>query len=275
MTLKNKTVLVTGATAGFGEACARLFVAQGARVVATGRREDRLAKLKKELSNPLPNPLSLKGEGGRASGAAGEGFIHTLSFDVRDKDAIDKAIKSLPKEFSEIDILINNAGGALGFSSFEQSSLDDAEAMVDANIKGLIYCTRALLPGMIKRDSGHIVNLSSVAGTYPYPGGNVYGGSKAFVTQFSLNLRADLLGKNIRVTNIEPGMAETEFALVRFHGDKEKADAVYAGMKPLSAEDIAESILWAVTRPAHVNINRLEIMPTQQAFGAFAVNRKN
>lgn len=253
MTLKNKTVFITGATSGFGEACARLFIKAGAKVIATGRRKERLEQLKKELG----------------------GNLHVLAFDVRDNKAVVKAIKSLPKKISEVDILINNAGGALGFSSFDQSSLDDAEAMVEANILGVIYCTRTLLPGMVRRNSGHIINLSSVAGTYPYPGGNVYGGTKAFVTQFSLNLRADLLGKNVRVTSIEPGMAETEFSLVRFHGNKEKADAVYKGVEALSSEDIANAILWCVSQPSHVNVNRLELMPTQQAFGAFAVSRKN
>lgn len=252
MPLKNKTVFITGATSGFGEACARLFIKEGAKVIATGRRKDRLEKLQKEMGENL----------------------HSLAFDVRDNDAVVKAIASLPKNFSEVDILINNAGGALGLSSFEQSSLDDAEAMVEANILGVIYCTRALLPGMVKRDAGHVVNVSSVAGTYPYPGGNVYGGAKAFVTQFSLNLRSDLLGKNVRVTSIEPGMAETEFSLARFHGDKGKADAVYKGVKALSAEDVANAILWCVSQPEHVNVNRLELMPTMQAFGAFAVSRK-
>lgn len=251
--LKNKTIFITGATSGFGEACARLFIKEGARVVATGRRAERLIGLKKELGANL----------------------HTLNFDVRDNGAVANAIASLPKECSEIDILINNAGGALGLSPFDQSSLEDAEAMVEANIMGVIYCTRALLPGMVKRNTGHIVNVSSVAGTYPYPGGNVYGGTKAFVTQFSLNLRSDLLGKNVRVTSIEPGMAETEFSLVRFHGDREKADAVYKGVQSLSAEDVANAVLWCVSQPEHVNVNRLEIMPTCQAFGAFAVSRKN
>lgn len=147
--------------------------------------------------------------------------------------------------------------------------------MVDTNIKGVMHCTHALLPGMLARNYGHIVNLSSIAGTYPYPGGNVYGATKAFITQFSLNLRADLLGKNIRVTNIEPGMCDTEFSTVRFHGDKAKADSIYAGMKPLSAEDIAQTIFWTITQPEHVNINRVEIMPVMQAFSAFAVNRKS
>lgn len=251
MPLTDKTLFITGATSGFGEACAKKAVAAGAKVVATGRREERLEKLKKEL------------------GAS----VHTIALDVRDTAAVNAAIQNLPKGFSEVDILINNAGLALGLSSLESLPISEIEQMIDTNIKGVLHCTHALLPGMIARDRGHIVNLGSIAGTYPYPGGNVYGATKAFIKQFTLNLRADLLGKNIRVTNIEPGMCDTEFSTVRFHGDKGKADAVYAGMTPLSADDIAETILWCLLRPAHVNINRVEIMPVMQAFSAFAVKR--
>lgn len=250
--LKNKTVLITGATSGFGMAAARLFAREGAKLVITGRREDRLKALAQELGDK----------------------VHTLCFDVRDNEAVKKAIASLPKEFSDMDVLINNAGLALGMGSYETQSMDDLEQMVDTNIKGLMYVTHAILPGMVARNVGHIINIGSVAGVYPYPGGNTYGGTKAFVAQFSLNLRADLLGKNIRVTVIEPGMAETEFSLVRFHGDAKKAGVVYEGVKALSAEDVAESILWAAAQPAHVNINRLELMPAQQAFSPFAVSRK-
>lgn len=250
--LTNKTIFITGATAGFGLACAKLFVAQGAKVVATGRRVDRLAELKAALGDK----------------------VHTLVLDVRDRKAVESAIAALPAEFSDIDILVNNAGLALGLSALDQQSAEDLEQMIDTNIKGVVHCTHILLPKMIARASGHIVNLSSIAGTYPYPGGNVYGATKAFVTQFSLNLRADVLGKNIRVTNIEPGMCDTEFSTVRFKGDKNKADDVYAGMAPLSAEDIANTILWTISQPKHVNINRVEIMPTEQAFSPFAVSRK-
>lgn len=250
--LKNKTIFITGATAGFGQACAGLFVKNGARVIATGRREDRLSALKKELGDS----------------------VCTIRLDVRDAKAIEKAIASLPADFSNVDILINNAGLALGLEPYEKQPLNDIETMIDTNIKGVLYCTHALLPGMIARNVGHIVNLSSIAGTYPYPGGNVYGASKAFLTQFTLCLKADLLGKNIRVTSIEPGMCDTEFSTVRFHGDKSKADSVYANMKPLSAEDITNTIYWVITQPAHVNINRVEIMPVEQAFSPFAVSRK-
>jgi len=286
MLLTNKTIFITGATAGFGLACARLFVAEGARVVATGRRAERLEALKKEMST-----LSLRERGGvsRGEGLSArelpvgrvphpnplpeEEGIYILPLDVRDNAAVVRAVESLPKPFSDVDILINNAGLALGMSGFDGVDLKDAQQMVDTNIMGVLHCTHALLPGMIARNRGHIINLSSVAGTYPYPGGNVYGSTKAFVTQFSLNLRADLLGKNIRVTSIEPGMCETEFSVVRFGGDQAKADDIYKGMTPLSADDIARSILWAITQPAHVNINRLEIMPVQQAFSPFAVSR--
>lgn len=250
--LTGKTVFITGATSGFGRACAELFIKNGAKVIAVGRRKNRLEELKSTL---------------------GEN-IHTLALDIRDREAVKSALKNLPEGFLDIDILINNAGLALGLSPFEAQKEGDLEQMVATNIMGILHCTHALLPEMIKRNKGHIVNISSIAGTYPYPGGNVYGATKAFVTQFSLNLRADLLGKNIRVTNIEPGMCDTEFSLVRFGGDTKKAREVYAGMKPLTAEDIAESVLWTISRPEHVNINRVEIMPTQQAFSPFAVHRE-
>ncbi len=255
--LANKTVLVTGATSGFGLACARQCIQNHAKVIISGRREDRLNDIAKELG-PQAYPLTL---------------------DVRDNAAVVKAIASLPAAFSAIDVLVNNAGLALGLSSFEQQPLENLEQMVDTNIKGLMYCTHAVLPQMIARQAngdkvgGHIVNIGSVAGNYPYASGNAYGGTKAFVAQFSLNLRADLLGKNIRVTNIEPGMAETEFSLVRFKGDSAKAGVVYDGVEALTADDIADAILWCITRPAHVNVNRMEVMPTQQAFAGFAVHR--
>ncbi len=250
--LTNKTIFITGATAGFGLACAKLFVENGAKVIATGRREDRLCALKKELGSRL----------------------HTITLDVRERKAVKAAIAALPADFSAVDILVNNAGLALGLSPLQDQLEDDLQQMIETNIMGVVHCTRELLPAMIARRSGHIVNISSIAGTYPYPGGNVYGATKAFVTQFSLNLRADVLGKNIRVTNIEPGMCDTEFSTVRFHGDQNKADSVYEGMQPLSAEDIANTILWTISQPPHVNINRVEIMPTQQAFSPFAVSRE-
>ncbi|NJB68726.1 NADP-dependent 3-hydroxy acid dehydrogenase YdfG [Desulfobaculum xiamenense] len=246
------TVLVTGATAGFGAACARRFAAEGWRVVITGRRQERLDALAAELA-PAP--------------------VHALRFDVREREAIDAALATLPEDFRAIDLLINNAGLALGLESAQECDLCDWETMVDTNIKGLLYMTRAIVPGMIERGRGHIVNLGSIAGTYPYPGGNVYGATKAFVKQFSRNLRADLLGTPVRVTNIEPGLAESEFSVVRFKGDADKAAKVYENVSPLTPEDIADTIFWAASRPAHVNINAIELMPVQQAFSPLAVHR--
>lgn len=244
-------VLVTGATAGFGAAIARRFIADGAKVVATARRIERLQALHQELG-PHLLPLQL---------------------DVRDRGAVEHLIAALPADFAEIDVLVNNAGLALGLQPAHQADMDEWERMVDTNIKGLMYCTRALLPGMVARDRGHVVNLGSVAGEWPYPGGNVYGGTKAFVRQFSLNLKADLAGTRVRVSEIEPGMADTEFSLVRFSGDAEKAKAVYAGTQPMSAEDIADTVHWIVSRPAHVNINTISLMPVCQAFSPFTVKR--
>jgi 3-hydroxy acid dehydrogenase/malonic semialdehyde reductase len=244
-------VLVTGASSGFGAAIARRFAAGGAHVVLAARRVDRLEALAAELAVP-----SL-----------------VLPLDVRDRAAVARAIAGLPAEFAAIDVLVNNAGGAIGLEPAVEAHLDDWEAMVDTNCKGLMYVTRAVLPGMVARDRGHVVNLGSVAGTYPYPGGSVYGASKAFVEQFSLNLRADLLGKRVRVTNVEPGMAETEFSLVRFKGDEARARAVYQGMPPLTAADVAEAVFWCATLPAHVNVNRLELMSVMQSFAGFAVKR--
>jgi 3-hydroxy acid dehydrogenase/malonic semialdehyde reductase len=245
-------VFVTGASAGFGAAIARRFIADGASVVATARRLERLKALRQELGERLL-PLEL---------------------DVRDRAAVERAVAGLPAEFAAVDVLINNAGLALGLKPAHQADLEDWERMVDTNIKGLMYCTRAILPGMVERDRGHVVNIGSVAGEWPYPGGNAYGGTKAFVRQFSLNLKADLLGTRVRVSEIEPGMAETEFSLVRFQGDAERAKAVYAGTQPMSAEDIAETVHWIVSRPAHININTISLMPVCQAFSPFAVKRE-
>ncbi len=248
-----KIICITGATAGFGKAMAEKFAGEGWKLIVTGRRKERLDELAEKLA-PAP--------------------IAPLCFDVRDKEAVNTALKGLPEEFRDIDVLVNNAGLALGLEPAQNCDINDWECMVDTNIKGLLHMTGALLPGMTARDRGHIVNLGSVAGTYPYPGGNVYGGTKAFVKQFSMNLLADLLGSRIRVTNIEPGLCESEFSVVRFKGDKDMADKVYEGTHPISPEDIADIVHWTVTLPAHVNINALEVMPVDQAFGAFAVNRK-
>ncbi len=250
--LSKATILITGATAGFGAAAARRFAKDGAKLVLAGRRKERLDELKAELTVP----------------------VHTLVLDVRERAGVEKAISGLPAEFAAIDVLVNNAGLAQGLDPAHKANLDDWDVMVDTNIKGLMYVARAVLPGMVERKRGHIINLGSVAGTYPYPGGSVYGGSKAFVEQFSLNLRNDLGGSNVRVTCIEPGMCDTEFSTVRFKGDKGKADAVYQGMKPLSADDIAYQIHWVASLPAHVNINTLEIMPVAQSWAGFAVHRE-
>jgi len=196
-----------------------------------------------------------------------------LELDVRDRAAVDTAVAGLPEEFKAIDVLVNNAGLALGLNPAQEADLDDWDQMIDTNCKGLVYCSRAILPGMVARKRGHVINLGSVAGSYPYPGGNVYGGTKAFVHQFSLNLRSDLHGTGVRVTCVEPGMADTEFSLIRFSGDQAKADNVYAGMQPMTAEDIAESIHWAATMPQHVNVNTLELMATAQSFAPFQVAR--
>lgn len=249
--LSSATVFITGATSGFGAAAARRFAKDGARLVLCGRRADRLEALKNELGVP----------------------VHAFALDVRDRSAVEMAVTGLPREFAAIDVLVNNAGLALGIEPAQRSDLDEWEQMIDTNIKGLIYLTRFLLPGMVERKRGHVINLGSVAGSYPYPGGNVYCGTKAFVEQFSLALRADVLGSHVRVTSIEPGMCETEFSLVRFQGDEARAAKIYEGMKPLSADDIAECIHWVAALPAHVNINILEVMPVQQAFNAFQVNR--
>ncbi len=246
------TVLVTGATAGFGAAIARRFVNAGHRVIATGRRQDRLESLEAELGDS----------------------VHTVRFDVSDRAAVEAAIANLPADFAGIDVLVNNAGLALGLDTADAANLDDWDTMVDTNIKGLGYCTRAVLPGMIERGRGHVINIGSVAASYPYPGGNAYGATKAFVRQFSLNLRADLLGKNVRVTCVEPGLAETEFSLVRFKGDSGKASTPYQDIDNLTADDIAECCFFAATLPAHVNVNTLEVMPTNQAFGPFAFHRE-
>ena len=247
-------VFITGASAGFGEVFARRFVNLGWRVVATARRVEKLAQLKNELGdNLLP-----------------------LALDVRDRNAIEKAVANLPDGFREIDVLINNAGLALGLDMAQDGNLDDWDVMVDTNVKGLLYCTRVVLGEMVKRNVGHIVNIGSVAGEFPYPGGNVYGATKAFVRQFSLNLRADLLGTAIRVTDIEPGLVGgTEFSGVRFKGDETRAASVYANTEPLTSEDIADAVEWVVTRPPHVNINVISLMPTMQAFAPLAIKRNN
>ena len=246
-------VLVTGATAGFGAAIARRFAADGARIVAAGRRAERLEALRDELGAEKVLPLVL---------------------DVRDRAAVETALATLPAEWSAVDVLVNNAGLALGLAPAQQADLDDWDTMVDTNVKGLMYLTRAVLPGMIERGRGHVVNIGSTAGEWPYPGGNVYGATKAFVRHFSLNLRADLYGTPVRVTDIEPGLVGgTEFSNVRFHGDDSKAAAIYQGADALTPEDIADAVHWVASRPARVNVNTLQVMPVAQSFGPLRVHK--
>ncbi len=246
-------VFITGATSGFGEAAARRYVAAGGKVIATGRRKDRLEKLQAKL---------------------GAENCHIIELDVQDRAAMEKAIAEIPAPFNAINIVLANAGLALGLQPAADAVLDDWETMISTNISGLVYTVRLLLPGLIARGGGHVVTLGSVAGEYAYPGGSVYGATKAFVKQFALNLRSDLQGKNVRVTNIEPGLTETEFSLVRFKGDEGKAAAPYSKTKAMTADDIAESIFWATTLPAHVNVNKIELMATTQAIGPFDIYRE-
>lgn len=253
MDLKNSTVLVTGATSGIGKATAVACHKEGARIVAVARRKERLDALAKEL---------------------GEKRVHAVACDIADAQAYGAALKSLPADFAAVDVLVNNAGLALGKDPYAQVPWEDIARMVEVNVTGLLQGTRAILPGMLERGRGHVINLGSTAGVWPSPGNAVYGATKAFVRQFSLALRADLLGTPIRVTEIEPGMAETEFSMVRYKGDKTKADAFYAGMTPMEAGDIADAILWAVTRPARVNVNTMQIMPVDQAFAPLAIHRR-
>jgi 3-hydroxy acid dehydrogenase / malonic semialdehyde reductase len=246
------TILVTGATSGFGAAMARRFVRDGHRVIAAGRRTDRLQALHGELGPPLL-PLTL---------------------DVTDGETVAALPESLPAEWRDVDVLVNNAGLALGLAPAHTARVAEWDRMVAVNISGMMHMTHALLPGMVARNRGHIVNVSSTAAIYPYPGGHVYGASKAFVTQFSLNLRADLVGLPVRVTDLEPGLVGgTEFSVNRFGGDTARASALYAGTMPLTADDIAEAAAWVVALPAHMNINRMEIMPTCQAPGPLAIKR--
>lgn len=249
------TVFITGATSGFGAATARRFADNGWNVVITGRRADRLNELADSLGQQV-----------RAV---------PLVLDVRDRQAMSAAIDGLPADL-RIRALVNNAGLALGTAPAQQCSLDDWDTMVDTNVKGLMYATRLLLPRLIAYGAGAgIVNLGSVAGRYPYPGSHVYGATKAFVRQFSLSLRCDLQGTGVRVTDLEPGLCESEFSLVRFEGDQARYDAIYQGADPIQPADIAETIFWLLTRPAHVNVNMLEIMPVSQAWSNFDIRRRD
>lgn len=247
-------VFITGATSGFGRASARRFAAAGWSLVLTGRRLERLQALQAELSAQVP--------------------VHIAALDVRDEQAVKTLVAQLPAEFKQIKALINNAGLALAPQPAHLVDLNDWHTMIDTNITGLVNVTHALLPTLIETGKGaSIVNIGSVAGQWPYPGGHVYGASKAFVQQFTYNLRCDLQGTGVRVTDIAPGLAETEFTLVRTKGNQAASDALYRGTTPLSAEDIAEQIFYVATLPDHININRLEVMPTRQAWSAFNIDR--
>jgi serine 3-dehydrogenase (NADP+) len=247
-----RTALITGATSGFGAATARRFAAAGWRVIVAGRRADRLQALVDEL---------------------GADRVHAAVFDMRDANAMNAAVDALPEAFRGVDLLVNNAGLAQGTQPAQSARLDDWQRMIDTNITALVTLTRRMLPTLIER-RGAIINISSTAANYPYTGGNVYGGTKAFVSQFSLGLRSDLHGTGVRVTTLEPGMAETEFTLVRTHGDQAASDALYKGANPMTAQDIAETIFWIATLPPHLNVNRLEMMPVSQSFAGFQVARE-
>lgn len=248
------TVFITGATSGFGEATARLLARNGYKLILAARRQDRLKALANEL---------------------GSENVYTITLDVCDKFGVFDAIKNIPIKFKDIEILVNNAGLALGQDNFIDASLDDFEKMIDTNVKGLIYITKAILPIMKERKSGYVFNLGSVAGNWPYPGSNVYGATKAFVKQLSFNLRNDLKGTNIRVTNIEPGIAKTEFSLVRFKGDKARAESVYENTEYLRAEDIAMIMLNCINMPSRANINSVEVMATTQTWAGLFVEKTN
>jgi 3-hydroxy acid dehydrogenase / malonic semialdehyde reductase len=248
-----RVALVTGASSGFGAAIARRYARAGVRVIATARRQDRLAALADEF---------------------GEDLIFCSGLDVRNRTAIEHLVSSLPPAFAEVDVLVNNAGLALGLEPAQAADLDQWEQMIETNCTGLVYVTREVLPGMVARRRGHVVNMGSIAATYPYPGGNVYGATKAFVHQFSLGLRADLHGTGVRVTCLEPGLVGgSEFSEVRFGGDTERAAGLYAGTDPLTPEDIAAAVEWVTFQPEHVNVNLLELMPVSQSFGPLPVDR--
>lgn len=243
-------VLITGASSGFGLATAKKFGENGHKVIALARRKERLESLQKEIP-----------------------YCEILSCDICNKEQVKQSLKALPKDFRDIDVLVNNAGLALGIEPAHICDFKDWEQMISVNITALSYLTHLVLPQMVERKNGHIITIGSIAGRYPYPGGNVYGATKAFVRQFALGLRADLAGTNIRVSDIEPGLAESEFSLVRFKGDKKRADALYENSNALQPKDIAEAIYWVATLPKHINVNTLEVMPTSQSFSALAVSR--
>ena len=252
--MNTNTVLITGATSGFGLASARRFAEHGYSLIITGRRTERLQQLANELEPLVP--------------------VHVVTLDVRDASAVDRMVSELPDDFQNIEVLVNNAGLALGTEPAWEASLEDWQTMIDTNVTGLVNVTHKLLPLLRHQPKASIINLASVAASWSYPGASVYGGSKAFVAQFSRNLRSDLAGSGVRVTSLEPGMCETEFSVVRFKGDQERSDKLYAGVNPIRPEDIADMILWIAQQPVHININSLEVMPTTQAWDNFKVVRE-
>jgi len=247
VSLKDKIVFITGASAGIGAACARVFARKGARLLLAARRIENLKKLEPELK------------------ALGAKAVHCIALDVRSWNAVSKAIESLPDEWQAIEVLLNNAGLSRGLDTVFNADLQDWEEMIDTNVKGLLYVTRKVSPGMVKRGSGHIINIGSISGTEVYPGGQVYCATKFAVHGLTKGMRIDFLGTGVRVSSIDPGLVNTEFGTVRFHGDKNRADSVYNGMTPLVGEDIAESVLFVATRPPHVNVTFMNVMPTDQA----------
>ncbi len=248
-----KVALVTGASAGIGAAIARQLVREGMHVVATARRAERLTELRQECG----------------------ALLHPLALDVRDRAAVEQALSTLPPEFSPIDVLVNNAAVSIGLEPAHLSNPEDWDAMVDTNVKGVLHCTHAVLAGMVERNRGHVVNIGSITGHYPYPGSHVYGGTKAFLHNFAKGLRADLLGTAVRVTMVEPGMTGgTEYSLTRFRGDAERAAATYDNLDPLRPEDVAEAVSWCLRQPGRVNVNTLELMPICQSFARPALARK-
>ncbi len=253
--LSNKIVFITGATSGIGKACAEAFANEGANLILTARRISLLTK----FANSLSKKYKIK--------------TYTTQLDVRDNEQVKKVVVSLPKEWKKIDILINNAGLARGFSDIDEGNIEDWDEMMDTNVKGLLYVSRAILPLMVKRKKGHVINIGSVAGHSVYPKGNVYNASKFAVNAISKAMRLDLYQKDIKISTVDPGMVETEFSIVRFHGDKQHAKKVYQGMKPLTADDIADTVLYCATRPQHINIDEIIITPTAQA-SAIHVKRK-
>ena len=256
MTLQNRTILITGASSGIGAACAAVFAQAGARLILTARRRDRL----EQLADRLKQQFSTQ--------------THLVSLDVSDRDQVNSALQALPADWAAIDVLVNNAGLSRGLDKLHEADIQDWEEMIDTNVKGLLYVTRSLVPGMVERGQGHVVNIGSIAGHQTYPGGSVYCATKAAVRSLSEGLKLDLLGTPVRVTSVDPGMVETEFSQVRFRGDGDRANSVYKGVIPLTPEDIADIILFCVTRPAHVNISDLIVLATDQA-SATLVHRRD